>query len=171
MTDYAHFMQKALDQAGRALSAGEFPVGCVIEYKGQIIATGSRTGTTRNHFNEVDHAEIIALRRLYNKKIDKGRATIFCTLEPCLMCLGAVAISQVGKIVYGYEDVMGGAAGCDLTKLTPLYSKQKILIVPFFPLIQYRNKIVRYNKPSNFLINPISKLIVYLYIEKIITHT
>jgi len=130
MTDYAHFMQKALDQAGRALSAGEFPVGCVIEYKGQIIATGSRTGTTRNHFNEVDHAEIIALRRLYNKKIDKGRATIFCTLEPCLMCLGAVAISQVGKIVYGYEDVMGGAAGCDLTKLTPLYSKQKILIVP-----------------------------------------
>ncbi len=130
--DYKHFMGKALVQAREALSAGEFPVGCVIVHGNRILATGSRKGTLGNFPNEIDHAEIIALKQLTDLKIDtdKNRVVLFTTLEPCIMCLGAMILSGISKIVYAYEDVMGGGTSCDLTKLTPLYKDSGILIVP-----------------------------------------
>ncbi len=62
--DYKHFMGKALVQAREALSAGEFPVGCVIVHGNRILATGSRKGTLGNFPNEIDHSEIMALKQL-----------------------------------------------------------------------------------------------------------
>jgi tRNA(adenine34) deaminase len=130
--DYKHFMGKALEQARKALSAGEFPVGCVIVHGDRILATGSRKGTSGNFPNEIDHAEIMALKRLTDLKIsiDKNRVVLFTNLEPCIMCLGAMILSGISEIIYAYEDVMGGGTSCDLTKLTPLYKDCRISIVP-----------------------------------------
>jgi tRNA(adenine34) deaminase len=130
--DYDQFMQKALDQAKLAFYAGEFPVGCVMVFQDKVLVTGSRKGTTTNFPNEIDHAEMVALRRFTDlgKDIDPSGVTLFCTLEPCLMCFGAILLSGIGKIVYAYEDVMGGGTRCDLTNLTPLYKNRKISIIP-----------------------------------------
>ena len=129
--DYEYFMKKALEEAQTALAAGEFPVGCVIVHDQTIIATGSRKGTAGSTPNEVDHAEMIALRKLINlkTKIDFKEATLFSTLEPCLMCFGALMISGIGKIVFAYEDAMGGGCRCDLKKLPPLYQNCQIEII------------------------------------------
>jgi len=110
--DYEHFMQKALDQARDALKAGEFPVGCVMVYKNRILASAARSGTAGDTANEIDHAEMVALRRFVDlkEKIDARKVALFCTMEPCLMCLGAIILNGIGEVVYAYEDVMGGAA-------------------------------------------------------------
>ena len=131
MTD-EYFMKQALVQAENAFSAGEFPVGCVIADTRNILVTGSRLGTSGQHSNEIDHAEIVALRALYDKKAVESTSemTLYCTMEPCLMCLGAILISGIHRIVYAYEDVMGGGTGCDLSDLPKLYKDANITIVP-----------------------------------------
>ncbi|MBC2715343.1 MAG: nucleoside deaminase [Desulfobacteraceae bacterium] len=131
MTD-EYFMKKALVQAENAFSAGEFPVGCVIADKKNILAIGFRHGTSGQHSNEIDHAEIVALRALYEKTAveNMNELTLYCTMEPCLMCLGAILISGIPRIVYAYEDVMGGGTRCDLSKAAPLYSECDVSIVP-----------------------------------------
>ncbi len=130
--DYSLFMEKALGLAERALWEGEFPVGCILVYENNIIASGYRTGTRNNTDNEIDHAEIVALRDLskHEKEVDKSKTTLFCTMEPCLMCFGAILLSGIKRIVYAYEDVMGGGTNCDLSTLPPLYRDQQISIVP-----------------------------------------
>ena len=130
--DYERFMTIELQQAEAALAAGEFPVGCVMVYENRIIATGARVSTTGDCTNEIDHAEMIALRRLINLKanINPREVTLFSTLEPCLMCFGALMISNIGKIVFAYEDAMGGGTQCDLTKLPPLYKENQISVIP-----------------------------------------
>jgi tRNA(adenine34) deaminase len=130
--DYEFFMRKALQQAELALAAGEFPVGCVLVYEDEILVTGAREGTVGNAPNEIDHAEMIALRRFVkmSKEIDRSRATLLCTLEPCLMCYSALMLNGIGEIVYAYEDVMGGGTRCDLSRLAALYRNSSISIVP-----------------------------------------
>jgi len=130
--DYPYFMKKALDQAERALAEGEFPVACVMVYQGKILVTGSRKGTIGTARNEIDHAEMVALRRLIEieDQIDPGKITVFCTMEPCLMCYGALILAGVGEIVFAYEDVMGGGTGCELSRLKPLYKHSPVTVVP-----------------------------------------
>ena len=130
--DYEYFMKKALNQARNALSAGEFPVGCVVVHEDRILTTGARKGTAGNIPNEIDHAEMIALKRLADLEInrDNERILLFTTLEPCLMCLGALILSGISEIVYAYEDVMGGGLSCDLNNLMPLYKNSRISVVP-----------------------------------------
>jgi len=130
--DYEYFMKKALDQAGKALDAGEFPVGCVLVHQNRILATGARKGSMGDFPNEIDHAEMIALKCVADMDIntDKKEMVLFTTMEPCLMCLGALILNGIGEVVYAYEDVMGGGTGCNLAGLTPLYRNQKISIVP-----------------------------------------
>ncbi len=130
--DYEYYMTKALQQAAAALAAGEFPVGCVLVFENRIIATGARENTTGDFTNEIDHAEMIALRRLCDLEtnIDLEKVTVFSTLEPCLMCFGALLISGIRKIVFAYEDAMGGGTRCDLGKLPPLYKENQISIIP-----------------------------------------
>ena len=130
--DYERFMTKALQQAEAALAAGEFPVGCVMVYENRIIASGARVGTSGDYTNEVDHAEMVALRRLISLKtnINLREVALFSTLEPCLMCFGALMISGIGKIIFAYEDAMGGGTQCDFTKLSPLYKENQISVIP-----------------------------------------
>jgi len=126
------FMKKALQLAEEALSYGEFPVGAVMVYENEIIATGYRRGTSGGTTNEIDHAEMICLKNSVDlgRSIDRLKTTLFCTLEPCLMCFGAIILSGTGRIVYAYEDIMGGGANCNLSKLRPLYKQSTISIVP-----------------------------------------
>jgi tRNA(adenine34) deaminase len=130
--DHAYFMTEALKLAQGALDRGEFPVGCVMVYRGDIIANGVRRHTRGDAKNEIDHAEMIALRRLseLSDEIDTGRIIVYCTMEPCLMCLAALIISGIHTIVYAYEDVMGGGTTCNLAQLKPLYSNHPVKIVP-----------------------------------------
>ena len=130
--DYRFFMKKALGLAEQALSEGEFPVGCVMAYQGEILVTGSRRGTIEDAGNEIDHAEMVALRRLteIEDQIDHDKITVYCTMEPCLMCYGALILAGIGEIVFAYEDVMGGGTGCELSRLKPLNKNSPVSVVP-----------------------------------------
>lgn len=123
-------MEKALAEAAQALDRGEFPVGCVIVYQEKVIASGSRRGSTGAIASETDHAEILALKQLeaYGP-VDRSKLTLYCTLEPCLMCFGAILISGIRRIVFAYEDVMGGGTQCNLSQLPALYSSQPVSVV------------------------------------------
>ena len=129
--DYEFFMKMALEQAEIALLNGEFPVGCVVVSRDRILVTGSRKGTAGDFPNEIEHAEMIALKRLSDLRISpsENKLTLFTTLEPCLMCLGASMLSNIHTIVYAYEDVMGGGTGCDVSTLTSLYQNRPIVVV------------------------------------------
>lgn len=127
------YMDQALEQARQAFDRGEFPVGCVIVQKDRVISSGSRAGTGAGpaFFSEVDHAEIRALKNLesFNGQFDPGECVLFSTMEPCLMCFGAILLSGIKTIVYAYEDVMGGGTGCDLNSLPPLYRERAVQVI------------------------------------------
>ena len=125
------YMQHALIIAKKALDKDEFPVGCVIVADGEIIAQGERINTRKAVPSELDHAEIIALRQLEQLKEapDRRQMTLYATLEPCLMCFGAILISGIGTLVYAYEDAMGGGTACERDHLPSLYSGNDLTIV------------------------------------------
>lgn len=124
-------MNAALDMARAALANGEFPVGCVIADGDAVVARGHRTGTADGSGNEIDHAEINALRQLAAAGLDIERShlTLFCTMEPCLMCFSAILLSGIGRVVYAYEDVMGGGTACDRSGLAPLYRNARLTVI------------------------------------------
>lgn len=129
--DHPFFMRKALQEAQKALLSNEFPVGCVVVSDNRVIATGSRMGTAGMRTNELDHAEMVALGKLdaRNQQADPSGMTLYATMEPCLMCFGAILIHGIGQLVYAYEDVMGGGTACPLEEMPPLYKNSKISII------------------------------------------
>jgi tRNA(adenine34) deaminase len=128
--DDEFFMLKALEEAEQALRAGEFPVGCVLVYDNRVLVTGARYHTTPEQHNEIDHAEMLALRRLIDldSEIDREGVILFSTLEPCLMCYAAMVLNGIRQIVYAYEDVMGGGTSLDVKQLNPFYRDTEMKI-------------------------------------------
>ncbi len=122
-------MEIALEQARQALVGGDFPVGCVVEYQDEVVATGKRCNSF-GKVNEMDHAEMAALRALLDseRRIDIGEVTVYSTMEPCLMCFATLLVNGVRKIVYSYEDAMGGGTNLPLQLLSPLYCNLKVRI-------------------------------------------
>jgi tRNA(adenine34) deaminase len=114
------FMNKALALAAESLESGEFPVGCVLVANEMVVAEGNRKKSAGEVVNEIDHAEMIALKSWASQgyPFRSSGVTAYTTLEPCMMCLGALILNGVKRIVYAFEDVMGGATGIDFT--TPL---------------------------------------------------
>jgi tRNA(adenine34) deaminase len=105
---HEHYMKLALQEAKKASAKGEIPVGSIIVMQDQVIAKG---------YNQVEqlkdataHAEIIALTAAFQSLGAKylPGATMYVTLEPCLMCAGAMYWSRIGGIVYGAEDLKNG---------------------------------------------------------------
>jgi tRNA(adenine34) deaminase len=123
MNGDADYMSQALELAATALAAGEFPVGCVLVCDGRVVAGAARTGSAGRTPSELDHAEMIALRRMQTRKppLDPARVTAYCNMEPCLMCFAALILTGVRRIVFAYEDVMGGGAAGSRKALAPLY--------------------------------------------------
>ena len=120
------FMLWALEQAQLALREDELPVGAIVVLGGEVGGVGRRTaaGNTR-----LDHAEIGALRQALDRNYTLGRSmTIYTTLEPCVMCFGALLNSRIGRIVYALEDPYGGATHFKSTDM-PLRNQSE------FPLV------------------------------------
>ncbi len=125
------WMAQALGLAKKALAAGQFPVGCVLVSQDEIVGVGSRLNSNGALQNELDHAEILALRDWVSRGRPGQKVIAYSTLEPCLMCAGALLISGIRSIVFGYEDVMGGACGLD--KYVPFSaSKGKAICAPLY---------------------------------------
>ena len=126
------FMHQALDEARLALDAGEFPVGCVLVLDDHVVGRAHRRNSTGALFNEIDHAEVVALRKLLadHPGIDCSRITAYCTMEPCLMCFATMLLSGIRRFVWAYEDVMGGGTSLSLQGLSPLYKEMEVALVP-----------------------------------------
>lgn len=121
---HEHFMRKALDLAKQAEDEGEVPVGAVVVYKDQIIAKGYNQ--TERLVDSTAHAEMIAItaaEEYMNSKYLKD-CTLYVTLEPCLMCGGAIQWSQVGQVVFGAKDE---EKGCVSTGMNMFPKKTKII--------------------------------------------
>jgi len=105
-----YFMQQALKEAQLAFDEGEVPVGAVVVADGKIIARGHNEVEKLN--DPTAHAEIIALTSAFNFLGAKylPEATLYVTVEPCLMCAGALYWSKVGRIVWGADDEKNGHA-------------------------------------------------------------
>lgn len=103
------FMNEALKEAEKCLPINEVPVGAVIVCKGVIIARGHNRMITSN--NPTAHAEIEAIR-LAGEILNNYRlvdTTLYVTLEPCMMCSGAMIHARVGRVVYGASDYKTGS--------------------------------------------------------------
>lgn len=110
-TEDEQYMLQALRLAWQAYLAREVPVGAVIVFEGRVIAKG---------FNQVEmlkdataHAEMLALTQA-SAALDNWRlkgATLYCTMEPCGMCAGAMALSRIDRLVWGAKDFRHGANG------------------------------------------------------------
>ena len=107
MTD-EKYMKVALAEAQKAFDSGEVPVGAVVMMNDQVIGRGHNQVELLNDCTA--HAEIIALTAAFNFLGSKylPEATLYVTLEPCLMCSGALYWSKIGRIVYGAEDEKNG---------------------------------------------------------------
>ncbi|HMT72973.1 MAG TPA: nucleoside deaminase [Chitinophagaceae bacterium] len=107
MTDEYHMMQ-ALKEARIAFEEDEIPIGAVVVIKDKIIARGHNMTERLN--DPTAHAEMIALTSAFNALSSKylPEATLYVTVEPCLMCAGAIYWSKVGRIVYGADDKKNG---------------------------------------------------------------
>jgi len=110
MSDQA-FMQLALEQAQRAWDMGEVPVGAVVVKDGQVIAQGFNQPIDKH--DPTAHAEIVALRAaaevLGNYRLPG--CELYVTLEPCVMCSGAMMHARLARVVFGAPDPKTGACG------------------------------------------------------------
>ena len=117
-----HAMRIALDQAQNAWLVGEVPVGAVIMRGGQVIATGYNRPITSH--DPTAHAEIAALReaahQLGNYRLIG--CELFVTLEPCVMCAGAMMHARISRVVYGAADPKSGACG----SITDLFADTRL---------------------------------------------
>jgi len=120
-----YFMKKTIDVAKKALKYNEVPIGAIVVCDDKIVATGyNKKNKTKN---PLDHAEIIALRRA-SKKIGDWRLNsciLYSTLEPCIMCAGAIIHYRIRRVVFGVpEPKFGGVISNDrIFDLTTLNHK------------------------------------------------
>ena len=109
--DHTAFMARALELAAEAEAAGEVPVGALVVRAGVVVGEG-RNGPVAG-CDPTAHAEIVALRDAA-RSVDNYRlpdTTLYVTLEPCLMCAGAMVHARVARLVFGAYDPKSGAAG------------------------------------------------------------
>ena len=107
----SRFMQLALEQAKQAWALGEVPVGAVVVRDGEVIATGFNQPIGRH--DPTAHAEIVALRAAADKlgNYRLPGCELYVTLEPCLMCSGAMMHARLARVVYAAPDPKTGVAG------------------------------------------------------------
>lgn len=106
--DDEHYMRQALVQAQKAFDEDEVPVGAVVVLQDRIIARGYNQVEKLN--DPTAHAEILALTAAFNYLGSKylPDASLYVTVEPCLMCAGALYWSKIGRVVYGASDEKNG---------------------------------------------------------------
>jgi len=110
-TDDATYMQAAIAEAERAAAKGEVPIGAVVVHDGQIIGRGHNLRETSN--DPTSHAEMVAIRQAA-ASIGHWRlleTILYVTLEPCVMCMGAIILARIPRLVYACRDPRAGAVG------------------------------------------------------------
>ncbi len=111
VTEDECWMRQALALAHAAAQRGEVPVGAVVVLDGEVVGEGANAPIS--DADPTAHAEVVALRdaarRLGNYRLPG--ATLYVTLEPCVMCAGAIMHARIGRVVYGAPDPKTGAAG------------------------------------------------------------
>ena len=102
------FMREALELARQAAASGEVPVGAIVVIEGQVAGRGANSPIARN--DPTAHAEMLALREaaqaVGNYRL--AEATLYVTLEPCVMCAGALVAARVKRLVFGTRDLRFG---------------------------------------------------------------
>jgi len=109
--NHEYWMQRAMAEAARAQGKDEVPIGCLIVRDGRVIARGHNLRESAQ--DPAAHAELIAIRKAA-RKLGSWRlldTTLYVTLEPCLMCMGAIILARIPTVVFGCFDPKGGAAG------------------------------------------------------------
>lgn len=125
MTD-ENYMKQALRSAQEAFDKGEVPVGAVVVLQNKIVARGYNQVEMLNDCTA--HAEMIALTSAFNELGSKylPEATLYVTVEPCLMCCGALHWSKIGRVVYGTSDPKNGY-------LKYMRTEMEVPVQPFHP--------------------------------------
>jgi len=120
-----YWMHRALKAAGQARSEGEIPVGAVVVAEGKLVARGCNQTEKLNDCTA--HAEMIALTSAFHYLGAKylPQAVLYVTLEPCLMCAGALYWSKIGRIVYGSSDEKNGYRKTT-REVSPFHPKTRI---------------------------------------------
>ena len=122
-------MAKALAQARRALGLDEVPIGAVVVVEGKIVGRGCNKGIRQS--DPTAHAEILALRQaarlLGNYRLTS--ATLYCTLEPCCMCAGALIWARLARLVYAAKDPKAGAIDSHLRLAQAKFSNHRFEVV------------------------------------------
>jgi tRNA(adenine34) deaminase len=117
ITEDSHWMRLALEEAERALAQGDVPVGAVAVLDGEII--GRSYNRREADQDPTAHAEMIAIRQaaqhLGHWRLED--VTLYCTLEPCAMCAGAMVLARLPRLVYAADDPKAGAGGSVLNIL------------------------------------------------------
>ena len=109
--NHEYWMRRAIAEAGKAQGKDEVPIGCIIVKNGKIISRGHNLRESAQ--DPAAHAELIAIRKAA-RKLGSWRlldTTLYVTLEPCIMCMGAIILARIPTVVFGCFDPKGGAAG------------------------------------------------------------
>ena len=119
-----YFMNMALKEAMKAYEEDEIPVGAVIVYQDQIIGRGYNQSQRLK--DSTAHAEMIAITSAQNKIGSKylNGCELYVTLEPCMMCSGAIFLSKISKVVYGLDDKEKG-----FLRSSKEYTNKKLKII------------------------------------------
>lgn len=123
-------MREALAEARLAQAAGDVPVGAVVVYNGRIIGRGHNRREADQ--DPTAHAEVLALRQAA-ATLGSWRlsgATLYCTLEPCCMCAGALVNARVDTVVFGVRDDKTGAAGSVYDLVRSPWLNHRLKVVP-----------------------------------------
>lgn len=128
--NYQSLMQQAISLAYEVTSSGDVPVGALIVNEiGEVISSGKNEREKEN--DPTAHAEIVAIRRA-GEKLGSWRLddlTLIVTLEPCVMCAGAILQSRIKRIVFGAFDQKAGAVGSSLDVIRDVRALSKVEVV------------------------------------------
>jgi tRNA(adenine34) deaminase len=129
MKDDRFWMERAVEEAEKALGAGEVPVGAVVVHGGEVVGRGhNRTERTGLPF---EHAEVVAMREAVRAR-DRWvleQSVVYVTVEPCAMCVGAMLLGRVPKVVFGTREPRTGAC-------------ESVLSIPNEPGLEHRMTVI-----------------------------
>jgi tRNA(adenine34) deaminase len=123
------FMDLALSESEKAMAAGEIPVGAVVVSAGTVVGRGYNRPISAS--DSTAHAEMLAIREaarvLGNYRLPE--VTLYCTVEPCIMCAGAMIHARISRLVFGTPDPKAGAAGSIYNVLTDPRLNHRVEVV------------------------------------------
>lgn len=122
------FMQQALQEARKSLEKNEIPIGCVLVKDGSIIGRGHNAREEEQQ--AILHAEIMAIQEA-NRFVGNWRlldTTLFVTIEPCVMCSGAIGLARIPQVIYGAANQKFGAAGSLYDILTDQRLNHRVVV-------------------------------------------